>query len=309
MRPVGLVPVAFLFAAVLSGGYGDALAQGSTRFRIVFLQSQEAAPFRAVRQGFETGLRGHGFNAHFVTKNVGRKKKAPPLGFRPDLVVALGPSGTSAALDGFDDTPIVVALARDRTRIRQEPNATGVLFDYPVETQLRWMRKLLPNHHKVGVLFNPKENKDRVEPAAAMASRLGLDLLSHEIYEPKAIPKALRALAGNADLIWGISDQTVINKNTAKQFIVFSFENRIPLSGESTAWVKAGALFSLDRDYTDIGKQAALLAKRILDGERAGELPPEPPRRLLYSVNLKTARHMRLELSPDVIQNALYAFE
>ena len=86
-------------------------------------------------------------------------------------------------------------------------------------------------------------------------------------------------------------------------------QNRIPLSGDSTGLVKAGALFSLERDYADIGKQAGELASKILGGAAPATLSPEPPRRLLYSVNLKTARHMRIQLSDDVVQNAARAFE
>jgi putative ABC transport system substrate-binding protein len=48
---------------------------------------------------------------------------------------------------------------------------------------------------------------------------------------------------------------------------------------------------------------------KILAGTSPASLPPTAPRRLLYSVNLKTARYMKVKLSDRVIQDAAYVFE
>jgi putative ABC transport system substrate-binding protein len=281
-------------------------------FRVGILLTQEASPYDSVGKGFKTELKNLGVAAQYRTYRLDPRGKLGP-GLRdggwPQLVLAMGPSATAAGLERLKTTPIVAALVRRRIEVSEARNATGVLFDYPVEAQMEWMNRLMPGHKRVGVLFNPSENDERVNAAARVAGKYGLDLLPQEVHRPKDLPKALRELASNADLLWGIADQTVINPATAKQFIVFSFENRIPLSGYSTSWVKAGALFSLERDYVDIGGQCAALALQIRGGASPGALAPESPRRLLYSVNLKTARHMRLRIPEDVVQNAAYAFE
>jgi putative ABC transport system substrate-binding protein len=277
-------------------------------------QSQDVAPFKSVRQGFRNSLAALRVRARIKLYTIGRRGSIPAAvadeqsTTAPDLVFAIGPKAARAAIERFDTTPIVAVLVRDPAQLEGAPNATGVLFDYTVETQLQWMRKLLPNRTQVGVLFSKKNDK-RIRAADKVAKDLGLDLLPQQVHRPRDLPLALRELARDADLIWAPSDRTVINENTAKQFIVFSFQNRIPLSGDSTGLVKAGALFSLERDYADIGKQAGELAAQILGGAAPATLPPEPPRRLLYSVNLKTARHMRIQLSDEVVQNAARAFE
>ena len=47
---------------------------------------------------------------------------------------------------------------------------------------------------------------------------------------------------------------------TAEPILLSTLKNKIPLVGLSSSWVKAGALYALDRDYVDIGLQSGELA-------------------------------------------------
>ena len=69
-------------------------------------------------------------------------------------------------------------------------------------------------------------------------------------------------------------------------------------------WVRAGALFGLDRDYDDIGRQAAEMALAILGGTDAKQVPPAAPRKVCPVFNLKTARQMGIEFQEDVLRGA-----
>lgn len=290
-----------------------AAAPGTVQIAVV--QSQAAAPFRALLAGFKRGMRHKRIAVEYTLYQLQRDGNLPASLFKrgtgkdPRLIFALGPHAARAASAQIHNLPIVAGLIRQRDGTNSMSNVTGVLFDYPVEIQLSWMKRLLPNNKNVGVLFNPDENEDRIESAAGVASKLGLNLMAHEVLKPKDLPKAMRDLSKGADLIWGLADRTTMTRQTARKFIVFSFQNRIPLSGASTSWVKSGALFSLERDYEDIGAQCAEIAARVMNGVSPASLRPEPPRRLLYSINLKTARYMRLKLPDHVVQDAAYVFE
>ena len=60
----------------------------------------------------------------------------------------------------------------------------------------------------------------------------------------------------------------------------------------------------LSCDYEDIGKQAAELAERILKGEKAGNIPVAMPRKVLLSLNLRTADQIGLRVPDKVIKSA-----
>jgi putative ABC transport system substrate-binding protein len=167
----------------------------------------------------------------------------------------------------------------------------------------------MPPDSVVGVLYNPPENQRRIDEAGISAHNLGLKLMPFPVAAPQSLPDVLESVANRVDVLWGIPDSVVVSPETAKTLLMHSFRNHIPFIGLSSAWVKAGALFALDWDYQDVGAQCAELALRLLRGARAENIAPESPRRVVYSVNLKTARDMRVVLKDSVINGAANAFE
>src|SRR2546425_8044938 len=114
---------------------------------------------------------------------------------------------------------------------------------------------------------------------------MGLTLLARKAHSPKDLPDALASLNNRADGLWGVADQIVLNPQTVKPILLFSLRNRIPFVGLSATWVKAGALYALDRDYDDIGRQLGEAAVKILRGAAPGSLPPASPRKVVYCIN------------------------
>jgi putative ABC transport system substrate-binding protein len=161
----------------------------------------------------------------------------------------------------------------------------------------------------VGVLYNPAENQEKIDYANKVAQTLGLRLLARPVSTPQSLPDALNSLVNDVDVLWGLTDQTVLSPQTAEPILLFSFRHRIPFIGLSSSWVKAGALYALDRDYTDLGVQCGEIANKMLQGVRAESVLPVTPRKVLYTVNLKTAQHMKVEIAPPVLNAAQQAFQ
>jgi putative ABC transport system substrate-binding protein len=183
-------------------------------------------------------------------------------------------------------------------------NTTGVTLDFPLETQFMMLRRFLPEERFVGVLYNPQENGDLIPNASKHANKHKFILVAEEVVLPRDLPAAMDKLVDEVDVLWSVTDRTVMRPQTARQILLFSYRNRIPLVGLSSKWVKSGALYSLDRDYEDIGAQCGEMAIKVLNGSSVDTIPPETPRKLLYSINLKTARHMKLKLPDSLINNA-----
>ena len=230
---------------------------------------------------------------------IGRLRTA-----HPQLIFVLGSHALKVVAKTVTDIPIVFGLVLNDQDLPGGRNLTGVFLDFPVATQLDWLHRLLPKARNVGVVYNPAENEDRIKAAAGIASRLGLHLQARPITSPRELPAALDSLANSSDVLWGLSDRMVANPQTARNLLLFSFRNRIPYFGLSSAWVEAGALCALGRDYRDIGGQCAELAAKILAGQAPETLPPQAPRRVLYSLNGRTAEQMKIELSPALMRGA-----
>jgi ABC-type uncharacterized transport system substrate-binding protein len=60
----------------------------------------------------------------------------------------------------------------------------------------------------------------------------------------------------------------------------------------------------LDCNYTDIGRQSAELAVRVLAGQKPGQLQYTIPRTYTRSLNLKIMEHVKIEMDQNVIHDS-----
>ena len=282
--------------------------------RIAAVISYKGAPFDETLEGFQRHLQKQGISVDYdlyplegdperVSRIIQKIKSS-----RPSLIFTLGSLATEATLKEIDDIPIIVSMILRADLLKKASNATGIFLEFPVETQFKWLERFLPNTKTVGVIYNPKENQERVESAGKVAQKMGMSIQAKEVRVPQDLPEALNGLSKNVDVLWGVADNLVLNSQTAKHILLFSFRNLIPFIGLSSAWVKAGALYSLESDYTDNGTQCGEIAFRVLQGAKVNSIPPSPPRKVVYSLNLNTARHMKVKISDELLRGAQQTF-
>jgi putative ABC transport system substrate-binding protein len=291
-----------------------AAAPGRVAVLVPVLVSQDGLPHRLVIDGLREQLEANGFAPVFEVEELkGDSTRATAsvrrLRERAQLLVTLGTLATQTAAREAPGVPVVSALVLNADDLRGHPNATGVVLEYSTEIELRWMQRVLPETRRVGVLYNPAQNQPRMARAVPQASDLGLTLKARPVASPRELPDNLASLVDHVDVLWGISDSTVLTPQTAQTLLLFSFRNQIPFVGLSRSWVKAGALYALERDYQDIGRQCGELADKILKGAAAASLPVQVPRKVGVVLNLKTARHFKVEFPAAVRQAALDVVE
>jgi putative tryptophan/tyrosine transport system substrate-binding protein len=276
---------------------------------LVLVLSHEAPPYAEAAGGFVSELRRLGVRhseERIALRGDAAAGRARLGGLRRDrvgLVLALGSLACRSALERRD-LPIVAGLIVSSTELGRAPNATGVELEIPLSTQLRFLRRMLPEPGTIGLLYDPAQNNGRAQRAREVARSLGLELDARPVQTASALPQALGELGSRIAVLWGLSDTVVFTPETAKQLLLFSFRNRIPLIGPSAPWAKAGALYALDWDYADLGRQCAAMAAQILKGRPPRSIPVEGPRRILHVVNTRTAAHMKLEIPDELLQSA-----
>jgi putative ABC transport system substrate-binding protein len=280
----------------------------------VFVGHKEA-PYKEVLAGFQKYLTEQKISAiwdvYIIESDIIQISKIYPeiKKNKPRLIFAVGTTSTVEVLKTFVDVPVVATLILDEGMITRARNATGVILDFPIETQFSWLKSILPETKTIGVIYNPAENKEKIQLAKVIAGKMGLDLNPVPVYTPKDIPNALKVLVKNADILWGINDTLVFNPLTAKQILLFSFRNQIPFCGPSSTWAKAGALCSLEYDFLDIGAQCGEKAIEIIRGAKATSVPLSFPRKFLYTLNLRTANRMKITFQEKDIRAAHQVFD
>jgi putative tryptophan/tyrosine transport system substrate-binding protein len=317
MRTLARKPLARVFLAVgisLVAGLARAAPTGKGA-RIRVLMSQDAAPYQEALAGFRQALarQDAGAEIEVVALHGEAAQASEALAHarqgQVTMLFTLGSLATQAAVRQVHDVPIVAGLILNTDDLGHAANATGVVLEFPVETEFRWLQRLLPGQRKIGVLFNAAENQGRIDAAGRAAKSLGLTLQARSLESPRDLPDALDNLTNRADVLWGVADQVVLTPQTARPILLFSLRNRIPFVGLSLTWVKAGALYALDRDYGDIGAQCGEMALKILQGSSPASLPPVAPRKVVYSVNLKTARQLKVDIPENLLRGAQQVIE
>jgi len=300
--------VGLILTAVLLRTW-DHVSAEPPQVRIAVVTSHNAVPYEQALEGFKRYLISKGAQPGFEIYPLESDgtRIAPILEkFKKDggnLLFTLGSLATTAAIKNGCELPTIAGLVLDDDEIRKKSNVTGVVLDFPLETQFQWMRRILPDSRVVGVIHRPK-NLERIKSAEKAAQAQGLKLLARQVETPSDIPDALEYLTKHVDVLWGLADEIVFTSQTAKHILLISFRNRIPLVGLSSAWVKAGAMYSLDWDYSDMGSQCGEMALRVLNGTKPNAIPTAWPRKVFYSLNLKTALHMKIDLPEALIQEA-----
>jgi putative tryptophan/tyrosine transport system substrate-binding protein len=296
--------------------YGRAhLVAATSAVRVVVLMSHNANPYQEALEGFRDYLSVQKVPARFDVYHLeGDIAKAAPAFEKVrmdqvDLVFTLGSFATGVAVKSVDAVPIIAGLVLSTEELGRRANATGVALEFPLETQLQWLVRVLPDCKRVGVLYDPAKKSQQVEAAGKIAQKMGLKLYAQKVETPSELPSGLNSLANRVDVLLGLADDLIYTPQTAKHILLFSFRNRIPLIGLSDEWVKAGALYSLDWDYQDLGRQCAEMAQKVLQGNPVSSCPPAYPRKVLYSVNLKTASHMKVQIPESLIQGSHRVFQ
>jgi len=172
---------------------------------ILMVTSQETGPYKDVLAGFRQHLSSQNGLATLLEEHSlqgGATKVSQAIkeakARHAQLILTVGSLATQMALQEAPELPLVAGMILNAGELKQGSNATGVVLDFSLETQLQWLQKIAPQSKAVGVLFNPKENRTKVDSATKIAQSLGLKLIANEVETPQALPEALESLAREA---------------------------------------------------------------------------------------------------------------
>jgi len=273
---------------------------------IAIISSLQAKPYQQAINSFQTSLRRKRAEIKFIHSDAENADNTIPAAA---LIFALGSRAVRESLKEAGEHPLLATMILNNKILQNTSHSTAVLLRTSILKQLQWHSRILPGAKRIGILYDPRYNQNWVDSAADIAARLGLKIIAIPVTSVKKLPSALKLLGRNADSLLGIADKTVYSSKTAKAILLYSFRNRIPFVGLSKAWVKAGALYALDWDYSDLGSQCAAIALRLLDGEKAETIQAQLPDKQIYLFNLKTAKQMKLEISKDLIAGAFKVYK
>jgi putative ABC transport system substrate-binding protein len=283
---------------------------------VAVVESRRLRAYDLALDGFKEVMARRGYNAQFVRHMMNTdlrttdELKAAVDQSGAAVILALGTDAAKLVKEANTDVPTVFSMVSEpgQSGLLNAGNngspMTGVCLDVPVETQFSSLLEVVPRARKIGVIYNPDESQFIVDAARSAANRMNLGLVTYPVHSEAEVPEALTELRPRIDALWLVSDRMVLTTQSLQYVFLFTFQTNLPLMGLSEHFVKMGALCAVGPDYRDIGMQSGEFATQILGGRNPEELPMAAPRKVLLSLNLRTAEIIGIRIPEGVVRDA-----
>lgn len=225
-----------------------------------------------------------------------------------DIVFASGTSMLRLARAAPGSAASIVFTSRygvDGERLAEGGKITGVAAgpDTIPPRALEMFRRLLPNLKRVLYPFdaNGAGQAIRLRNLRQAAARLGITLLERPL---RSRLEAKRALAGiRKGQVDGVLPGGE-SLNIAGYAMQAGFERKVPSILPRHWMADYGGLASYGPSWYGLGRRAAVLVDKILNGAKAGELPVDTDLPMELVINLRSAKAMGLTIPEEVVQRA-----
>jgi putative ABC transport system substrate-binding protein len=152
-------------------------------------------------------------------------------------------------------------------------------------------------------LANPVQPALFVKGLEDAARSLGLNLQVVEARDPQEIDQAFSAMTRErARAVLVLPNPMFFFER--ERIVRLSAKHRLPGIFEWTEFTDAGGLLSYGANVAGMYRRLATYVDKILKGARPGDLPIEQPTTFELVINLKTAKALRLTISPSLLARA-----
>ena len=237
---------------------------------------------------------------------------------RRQVTVIATPATPAAALAAKAATmtiPIIFSAAGDPVQLglvaslaRPGGNVTGINYfsSELVAKRLRLLHDLVPKAVRVAVLVNPA-NALTAEPTLRevqeAAHIIGLQV---QIFNAKTIDEIDAAFATLAnkrpDALFVGGDTFFFSRR--EQIATLAAREKIPAVYANSDAAAAGGLMSYSTDLADVLRQVGVYTGRVLKGEKPADIPVLQQTKFVFTINLKTARALGIDVPPAVLSIA-----
>ncbi len=273
---------------------------------IALVLSQQGGPYAEFSAALQKSLDGSSWNiAHTVTSES-VDQPAP----RTDLIITAGAEALRQTLARNLNQPILATLLPRQTYEKvisdagkQRQRVSAIYLDQPPNRQAAFLRHLLPEHKRVGILLS-NETRHQYNQYKQAFSTNRYSLQSDESDGENTLVAALGTLLPRIDVLLAIPDSTIYKRDNIKPILVTSYRYQRPVVGFSASFVGAGALAAIYSTPTQIANQTAELIK----SSGANLAAAQGPEMFAISINRTVANALNLSIPDEAtIRRAMIA--
>jgi putative tryptophan/tyrosine transport system substrate-binding protein len=317
--------LAYALLALILATIHLAEAQQPKKVPRVGVLSPLSPPVGSRRMGsFEQGLRELGYvegkniviEYRYLEGNVNRTRSlvAELVQLKVDVLVSSIYAVIRVAKEATSTIPIVMVTSQDPVATglvdslaRPGGNVTGLtlLTRELSGKRLELLKEVVPRKLSVGVLEEVTRTPAVIFGHYETAAReLKIPIQSFHVNGPNPDFEGAFQGAAKRGVNAVVTASTVLLLNYPKRIAEVAIKYRLPSMFEGSRWVNAGGLMSYAADDDYPWRRAAIYVDKILKGAKPAELPIEQPMKLMFVINLKTAKQIGLTIPPNVLARA-----
>jgi putative ABC transport system substrate-binding protein len=175
--------------------------------------------------------------------------------------------------------------------------------------RLEFFRELVPGLKRVLVPYAGNDPLSTLEAQTyrAPARQLGIVLVEKPVQDREEAQAAFTKIRRSE--VQGILLSHSLTWNVPGFAIEAAARQGIPTMFPSAFYVQEGGLAAYGPDYYATGRQAARLVSKVIKGEKPGEIPVEANPKIEFTINLKVARKLGLQIPSHVLVRADRVFQ
>lgn len=272
------------------------------------LQFMEHNSLQAARDGFAEELEASDLTVEFEDMNAqgdqsNLQSMSEQLSSNNDLMLAIATPAAQSLATVEQEKPILFTAVTDpedaglvETNEAPGMNLTGTSDMVPIEEQIALLLSIVADAEKIGIAYNSSEPNSKIQADLAVAEleAQGVEAVVQTVTTTNDVQTTLTSLAQEVDGIYLPTDNTMAS--TMSIIGEIAIEYQLPLVAGAGAMVEDGGLATYGINYTDLGRQTARLALRILeDGEDPAEIAIETSDNLELIVNEEMAEALGID--------------
>jgi putative tryptophan/tyrosine transport system substrate-binding protein len=226
-----------------------------------------------------------------------------------DVIVAGSSNLALAAQEATKTVPIVIRAAADpvaaelvASLARPGGNITGVTSQAAdlSAKRLELLKQLLPQLHRVAILFEPNAaaSRDSMRETEAAAHILGIQIEGFGVNRAADLAATFQSIAAGRFDALDVLASPIVTGNRA-HILDFCSQARIPGIFQERPFVEAGGLFSYGPNFERLFYRLAYFVDRILKGAKPEELPVERPTKFEFVIKSQDRQGTRPRSATD----------
>lgn len=234
----------------------------------------------------------------------------------PSLIFTLGAKAAYAAklwTKERQDIPVLFAMVINWKKYGLtdgQSNMVGISSEVNPGNQFLYLSLFAPQVKRVGVIYSNEYSREIVKQATDAVRMLELDLVERKIDKSEDFRRIYRQLAPFVDGLWILNDPITYTTDNMSWMEKRCIVDKLVCIGQSKNLAVTGLMLSVRPDVSNIGTQAASMAKNIVTrGQEPVEIGVMEPLGTNIYVNSKTALRVGVQLSERVLNMATEVVE